>query len=463
MFSKFGTKKGAASFYIVAFSTLILVLIATSFALVITSEISRTSNDDLSQSAYDSALAGTEDAKVAFSNYQRCVEAKLSDNSNSIRAEEPVGNGEVTCNDILYWMEHPDCYMVGHILGKIPKSYPDSNHPNPEVMVGGVKKTGAGGETTTNTNQAYTCVIINTDLNDYRTTLTAFKRIQTMKASVGTGATNDVKKIKLSWYSVRNDVSLKFQNFKDGRVAFKPFGVDAISVPPTVELQIVQTGTSFTLAQFDQTGPGQTNRGTMYFVPTDNCGVAGLARSDKKDTSRNYNGVATGPCSVPSEVKNNVSASQVVETNDRKVMNTAFLVYCNPNSPAEFYCSVEVEVPDPIGGGPRNNDTFMISVSLPYQQPDTDFSIELICTSGTCGTTADASGRASDATAKITNSQISIDSTGRANDLYRRVETRLETADTTFGAGYPYYALEILGPGPTEKLLKPTSEYNFYF
>ena len=75
MCSKFGFKKGAASFYIVAFSTLLLVIIATSFALVITSEIARTSNDDLSQSAYDSALAGVEDAKVAFSNYRRCEEA----------------------------------------------------------------------------------------------------------------------------------------------------------------------------------------------------------------------------------------------------------------------------------------------------------------------------------------------------------------------------------------------------
>ena len=50
-------KKGAASFYIVAFSTLILLIVATSFAAVIISEITRTSNDDLSQSAYDSSMA----------------------------------------------------------------------------------------------------------------------------------------------------------------------------------------------------------------------------------------------------------------------------------------------------------------------------------------------------------------------------------------------------------------------
>ena len=65
-------KKGAASFYIVAFSTLILVIIAVSFTTVILSELARSVNDDLSQSAYDAALAGIEDAKVAFANYQEC-------------------------------------------------------------------------------------------------------------------------------------------------------------------------------------------------------------------------------------------------------------------------------------------------------------------------------------------------------------------------------------------------------
>ena len=50
-------KKGAASFYIVAFSTLILMILATSFAAVIISSLDRTANDDLSQSAYDSDVS----------------------------------------------------------------------------------------------------------------------------------------------------------------------------------------------------------------------------------------------------------------------------------------------------------------------------------------------------------------------------------------------------------------------
>ena len=109
-------KKGVASFYIVAFSTLILVIIAASFAMVIISAVSRTSNDDLSQSAYDSALAGVEDAKIAFSNYRRCVEENPTLNPTTLSP----GN-DVTCQDIIYWMNNPDCDMVGHILGRIPK------------------------------------------------------------------------------------------------------------------------------------------------------------------------------------------------------------------------------------------------------------------------------------------------------------------------------------------------------
>ena len=110
-------KKGAASFYIVAFSTLILIIIATSFAIAIVAEVTRSSNDDLSQSAYDAALAGIEDAKLTFMNYQNCV-----NNGANTNLDELSPNNDVTCQDIIYWMNHPNCDMVGHILGRIGKN-----------------------------------------------------------------------------------------------------------------------------------------------------------------------------------------------------------------------------------------------------------------------------------------------------------------------------------------------------
>lgn len=430
-------KKGAASFYIVAFSTLILVVIATSFATVIMSEISRTENDDLSQSAYDSALAGVEDAKVAFSNYRRCKEAGKT-------GVQPMGGGySVSCSDIIWWMEHPDCNMVGHILGKIAK---DENE-NAEVAVGGTVITGTDGETTT--NQAYTCVQINTDLNDYRATLNKTNMVQTIRAQVGGGATNDVQKIRLSWYSVRNDVTLKYANFANDKVIFPRFGASTIAVPPTVELQIVQTAPSFTLAQFDDAvlsgSSSRTNRATLYFVPTN---------AKKTGDATTYIGAYNSSLGT-----NLVTPEQVAKTNNRTVSNKPFAVYCDNNTSEEFYCSVEVELPGVIGGGARNNNTFMLSVALPYQQPDTDFSIEMICADGsTCADDRMPGVTGGGKIAQIRNTQISIDSTGRANDLYRRVETRLETSDTEFGFGVPYYALQILGDGTTTKNLKVTHE-----
>lgn len=454
-------RKGAASFYIVAFSTLILVVIATSFAMVIMSEIARTANDDLSQSAYDSALAGIEDAKVAYASYRRCAEAGVG---KGYEIKELSGGSEITCSDIIYWMRHPDCYMVGHILGKIPKLANVNDAEFVEVTIGGQETTGTKDTTT---NQAYTCVKIDTELNDYRSTLTAQKRIQTMRASTkDENMTKNIKSIKLKWYSKRNDVVVKesnFQNFNtsEHRVSFPFFGSATMAIPPTVELQIVQTADYFTMDEFDRVDDGRTNRGTLYLVPTPN-----TTDASEKDNDT-YIGVYNGEI-------NFVSAGQVVKTNDHKIKNRPFAVYCKPDdgegNEDEFYCLVEVELPEPIDdrNSGRNNDTFMISVSLPYQQPDTDFAIELCSESG-CSLADLSTGDKQDdkMNINIANSQISIDSTGRANDLYRRVEARLETADTTFRAGYPYYALQITGKdGDNNSVLKEMKveyEKGFYF
>ncbi|MDO4526924.1 MAG: hypothetical protein Q4B87_02420 [Candidatus Saccharibacteria bacterium] len=436
-------KKGAASFYIVAFSTLLLMIVAVSFATVIIQEVSRSSNDDLSQSAYDSALAGIEDAKVAYSNYRRCLAAGATQS-----ASQPVDGSSVSCPEIIWWMNHPDCYMVGRILGKISKT------SESEVVVGGETVTGSGGQTTT--NQAYTCTQINTQLNDYRSTLSGNNRRQVIRGQIGEGATNDISIVRISWYSVRSDVTTKFANYVAGRVAFRPLRAATVATPSTVEVQMVQTAPTFNLKQFDEAilsgSDSKTNRATLYLVPTDS---ATLVNNNKYYINAHESG------------SNRVTAEQVAKTNNQSVLNKPFAVYCNPDSADEFYCTVDIEMPGAIGtsGNIRNNDTFMLSVSLPYQQPDTDFSIEFICSSGTTCGKAGGNTSGSDITASIKNSQISIDSTGRANDLYRRVETRLDSADTTFDSFFPFYALQIMGDGDykTTKKLTVTSEYNFYF
>ena len=148
------------------------------------------------------------------------------------------------------------------------------------------------------------------------------------------------------------------------------------------------------------------------------------------------------------------------KTNDRTVKNLPYVVYCNNES--DFLCSVTMELPEPIGGT-RNDETFMFMLSIPYGQPDTDFSLEFYCADGTvCGTAAAVAETGSSSQARVKGIQINIDSTGRANDLFRRVETRMDTSDIYFP--YPIYAVELLGDDSDsllKKSLTVTKEWNF--
>lgn len=457
---------GAASFYIVAFSTLILVIIATSFATVILSEVTRSMNDDLSQSAYDAALAGIEDAKLAYANYQRCYNAELA--RINARAEGATltpsslsSESSVTCRDILYWMNNPDCDMVGHILGRIPKTGEESSG---EVLVSDtVSVSGEGVEN--NLNQAYTCVKINTSLSDYRASLSSSSQMRVVKAEFQNVAAEEIRAIKFSWYEKRDGE----QNFTYNalmqvgaawQATFRPITSAAVATPPVVELRLVQTSQNFTFNQvISATTSGATDRATLYLVPSNNQNAALKPASGKTDNG-SYIGVEQGD--VAGEANNVISASQVAKTNDQTIRNLPFGVWCPENGSGDFLCSVTVNLPEPIGSGERNDDTFLFVATLPYGQPDTDFSMEFICENDPCrSNTAGVTHTSNIATIK--GAQVEIDSTGRANDLFRRVEVRLESADVSFP--YVYYAAELLDPagGDTlNKTLTVTSEYNFY-
>ena len=165
-------KKGAASFYIVAISTLILVIIAASFAAVIISEIARTSNDDLAQSAYDAALAGVEDAKLAYYNYQTCLE---NDSCGDMQGLIDAANDGDDSND--------KCDMVAVMLGRTVES-------DKGVLV---QETDTGN----NMQQYYTCTILRTKVPDYKTMLTSANPTKVMRAKFeGDGVANTIKTIK---------------------------------------------------------------------------------------------------------------------------------------------------------------------------------------------------------------------------------------------------------------------------
>ena len=416
-------KKGAASFYIVSFSTLILVIIAASFATVIISEVTRASNDDLSQSAYDAALAGVEDAKLAYSNYRRCAQK-----GGSAAKEGPDDDGAVSCEEIIYWMENPDCDMVAHMIGRLP------DYESGEVLISDTTATDGTG-VTSDLNQAYTCVKIGTELEDYRANLTSTSNYRLVKVSLVDMKASDVESIKFSWYSTKDGQILNYSNFDKGKVKFQPVGEKAQPpMPPTIEIQLVQTAESFTLGEVNGAAQGvRTDRATLFLVPARD-GVS------KETDDGNHIGVYDEGMK-----KNIISAEQVAKTNDQYISNMPYVVKCDDT--ADFLCSTLIELPDPIGGD-RNDDTFMFLVTLPYGEPDTDFAVEFF----------DEDGERANV-----DMQVVIDSTGRTNDLYRRVETRLESLDVAFP--FIYYALQILDTGKNnttiiEKAMEVLEEYN---
>lgn len=435
-------KKGAASFYIVAFSTLILVIIAASFAAIIISEMTRTSNDDLAQSAYDSALAGVEDAKVAFFNYRKCIEGGGADGD--------------FCDDIIGQIKSPNCDMVGRILGRVDES-------GGEVLIQEESSQG------NNMQQAYTCVKIETELDDYKSSLDSNNATKVLKVQFKDGVKADtVNRVRVSWFSDADATSYRYNNFdaSNSRVVFPGKvapGTSSLTyaVPPTISFGFVQTGgDTFNYNDFTVVEDGsKTDRGMVYLVPT------GSKTAAANHGGSNYIGVCNGACDDMGG-NNVIGAGELVKSNDKVNKNLPYVVYCPEGAGNEFACSATINLPKPIGGE-RNKDTFMVVISLPYGKPNTDFKLEFLCDDGSnCGENIvakdDGTQTISDH-AMLDGMQIKVDSTGRANDLYRRVETRLEGVDDfTLSLMGP---LELLTEKETDeglsKVYSVTCEWNF--
>ena len=446
-------RRGAASFYIVAFSTLILMIVAASFAAVIISEVTRTSNDDLSQSAYDSALAGVEDAKLAYYSYENCRSA----DGKMPAAVAPNDDTTITCGELVWYMEHPDCNMVGNMLGRSKNDVVAVEETNTDAS--------------NNMQQYYTCVEIQDSLKDYRGTLSASNIIKVMRAKFDDDATttpenriaNKIEKVKISWYADTdyegNLTSDGYTNISsDNKVVFPTLATKA-ATPPTISIAMVQTGLEFDINSFETTQGDQTNRGMLYLVPTSDVDVA------KTTVNNNHKGT------VYEDHTSKISASGFKKSNDKTAQNLPYTVYCGEADKSEFACSALIDLPRPIGGT-RNSETFMFVVGLPYgkagKSNQVTFALEFFCADGVkCGenTVVGENGETtteSTSQANLKGVQVQVDSTGRANDLFRRVETRLEDKGS--------FSLSIMGPlelfgdGSSDALKKDYAvkcEYNF--
>ena len=313
-------KSGAASFYIVAISTLILVILAASFATAIISEIVRSSNDDLAQSAYDSAVAGVEEAKLAYANYRNCINS-----DPSLLSVESLNDSTdlVTCQDIAYWVQHPDgdpnhpeynynpCDMVAHILGRIGKT--SKTGKRDEIGEVNLEQTTTG-RTNNELDQAYTCVEFNTDPQSYYDDLSYKNPYRVIKLE--TEAASAVESITLNW-RMSNDSSIDFNyaNVLDNNVIFPAIAQKdnqtSIPTPATVSFQIIQTpNTGFTFSQLNgQSSGAASDHMSMFFVPTKNKALA-------SSNSRTFKGIYVEDANYGG--MNYMSSSELASTSEQE-------------------------------------------------------------------------------------------------------------------------------------------------
>ncbi len=249
-------------------------------------------------------------------------------------------------------------------------------------------------ETTTNTNskteQAYTCVQVSDVSENYKRTLTGSNTVAVVPLSYDPSSP-EPNKVEFSWYAEASSISGGYVN--ENSYKNKPSQQDT---PSVVSFQYVQTDSNFyPIEDFDPTRSDDTDTATIFLTP----------KGSGIDTT--------------------VSASKFAKNhNIVDAKNDPIFVNCNNKN--GYRCSVEVSLPKTTDGYSGKNRYLV--VSLPYGAPETAFMVKM---------------KHDSETVPFRGVQYVIDSTGRANNLYTRLEVRLDTVDPNFP--YPQFALQTEG------------------
>ncbi len=357
------TKQGVASLYVVIFATILFGVITLSFIRIILSEASQSSNDDLSRSAYDSALAGVEDAKIAVNKYFACM-------------SEP-GKTKSDCEYSSLFGGTCDNFNLKNYL------YKDSLGPD-------VTEVKVQESESNNSDQAYTCVILRDEVEDYRTTLSSDTRTKVVPLGVDSSELGKIGSVQISWYSENNGTVFSNLNTHNGNLA----NAQDATIPPAVTATLIRADDNINLSNYNNSTDG-AHYSSMLFLPTDQDG---------------------------SEISNEIPNSTIIKAGNSNDANKPFQVHCSHDS--DFACTVKLTGLD--GSFSAGGSAFLV-LALPYGNANTDFRVTLF--------------DKDNQPINFKGVQISVDSTGRANQLYRRVETRLDPADTFFP--YPEYELDL--------------------
>ncbi len=375
--------RGAASIFLVIFSMLIISTVVLGFTSVILREQREASNNDLSVSAYDSALAGVEDAKRAIIRYNKGC--------------GPAGTASAsTCNtwrQALTKCNSNNVILYGTASGDFSERRISTASRASELEL----------------DQAYTCV--KTSLNNPNYIGEVRDGEHEIFELRGEGAFSTVR---ISWFS-QKDV----QEGNEGRPASQLNRVNYPSTtasntplpynnsntwpanqPPVLRTQFFQTPSSFSLEEFDVDNPeaGLSNTNTVFMYP-----IRGSAAAT------------------------NEGVLQEIAPRFYSDANPWAVLCAQTVTQADGYaCTATLRLP-----GPMRGTQAQAYLALKPLYNKTDFKVELINDAGEI--------------VNFMGVQPLVDSTGRANDIFRRVEARLQLSSDSGSSLAPTSAVETSG------------------
>ncbi len=239
---------GAVSLFVVIFSALLITIVTVSFVQIMLRGQQEATAIDLSQSAYDSAMGGVEDAK---------------------RALVLAAQGDVTVAGVL---DARKCNSVKNALGGDPDD--DS-----EMMI----RQNVGDDSL---SQAYTCVKVNRQTDSVTGSLTNASPAVVIPLTSGGVEFN---KVTISW-RLHQDASIADDTVvlpTGAGVALPQSNRWDIKTPALMRAQLVQYNSSFTFDSLNSDADGRpVNTSTKFLYPKDAGAPTGSFASNDVEPSQ---------------------------------------------------------------------------------------------------------------------------------------------------------------------------------
>lgn len=256
----------------------------------------------------------------------------------------------------------------------------------------------SGGSIDEALDQAYTCVTMQLATEDYVAPVPAFKSIL-----VPLVADKEFKTVTIEWFTA-DDLPSRTTPVTLSSSSSPPKGLFTRANwgnarPSLLRTQFMQVGPQFTLLSFDTTtGSGQSNANTVFLYPT-------------TDGNRSAELIA-----------HDIRAQGDQEPGRGEATSTPLPTECKTAIAAGGYsCKIELSLPNPVGASNRRDATAYLRLTPFYNATN----VRVTLGGG----------------AKFYGVQPKVDATGRANNVFRRVEARVDLYDTSFP--YPEAAVEV--------------------